>query len=79
MLRGTIDRLKTASSAEVEQHTFECLLELRDGLAGLGDRERRESSWRAKCGHALSRYDELKIEHSVVLRPPGTLRGWRAA
>lgn len=75
----SIAGLETASAIDVSRHSFECLLNLRDGLASLRTRSLREKSWREKCGHALNRFEELKLEYEVPgLKPPKTLKGWCA-
>jgi hypothetical protein len=74
----TLDWLATAAESEVNAHTFELLLDLRDNLAGMPAGRLRQRSWTSKCEAAASRYDELRLGLRVGWKIPGYLKSWTA-
>ena len=65
----------TASPLEVNQHTFELLLERRSRLTRLEPGLEREQSWRSQCAEALERYEQVGRER-VGWDLPGYLTAW---
>ncbi len=68
------DWMLHASTAEINRHTFEMLLNRRADLAEAATSSDREQSWRAQCWHALARYDELGT--ALGWNRPGYLISW---
>jgi hypothetical protein len=72
----TLDWLATASTVEVNAHTFGLLADMRDGLASLPGGWVRARSWTSKCRAAISRYEQLRMDQRVGWTTPGYLRSW---
>ena len=72
----TLDWLLSATAEQANQHTFELLLDRRDGLMSLPG-PLREQSWRAKCASAAFQYEALALV-GVAWDVPRFLRNWQA-
>jgi hypothetical protein len=73
----TIDWLLFGTAHEANQHTFELLLDRRDGLTNLPAGPLREQSWRAQCASAAFQYEALALS-GVAWGVPRFLRHWQA-
>lgn len=74
----TLDWLLTASEFEANRHTFELLLDLRDGITELPTGPLRQQSWRAKCEHAIYYHEELALADNHGWASPRHLKSWCA-
>jgi len=72
----TLDWLLFATTHEANQHTFELLLDRRDGLTNLSSGPLREQSWRAQCASAAFQYEALAL-NGVTWGVPRFLRHWQ--
>ena len=72
----TLDWLLSATAEQANQHTFELLLDRRDGLMSLPG-PLREQSWRAKCASAAFQYEALALV-GVAWDVPRFLLNWQA-
>lgn len=73
----TMEWLVTASAAELAAHTFQLLLDLREGLTELQPTARQES-WRCKCNDAIWRNEDLSHKSGLNWQVPPFLDAWRS-
>ncbi|MFI6325100.1 hypothetical protein ACIBG8_46820 [Nonomuraea sp. NPDC050556] len=71
----TMEWLATASAAELTAHTFQLLLDVREGLAQLQPNARQES-WLCKCRDAIWRNEDLSHRSGLNWQVPRFLRAW---